>query len=65
MKKIVFASIVAAGLAGAVLGLASPAQADLGHNIWANKLTHPFLQQIYASFFKRAKLALQLMRSSK
>ena len=36
MKKIAFASIVAAGLAGAVLGLASPAQADLGHNIWAN-----------------------------
>jgi hypothetical protein len=36
MKKIAIASIVAAGLAGAVLGLASPAQADLGHNIWAN-----------------------------
>ena len=28
MKKIALASIVAAGLAGAVLGLASPAQAD-------------------------------------
>jgi hypothetical protein len=36
MKKIALASIVAAGLAGAVLGLASPAQADTGHNIWAN-----------------------------
>jgi hypothetical protein len=36
MKKIAFASIVAAGLAGTALGLASPAQADLGHNIWAN-----------------------------
>lgn len=36
MKKIAIASIVAAGLAGAVLGLASPAQADVGHNIWAN-----------------------------
>jgi anti-sigma factor RsiW len=36
MKKIAFASIVAAGFAAAVLGLASPAQADLGHNIWAN-----------------------------
>jgi hypothetical protein len=36
MKKSAIASIVAAGLAAAVLGLASPAQADLGHNIWAN-----------------------------
>ena len=32
MKKFGFASIIANGLAAAVLGLAAPAQADLGHN---------------------------------
>jgi hypothetical protein len=37
MKKFGFASIVASGLAAAVLGLAAPAQADLGHNIWVNQ----------------------------
>lgn len=36
MKKFGLVSIVAAGLTSAFLGLASPAQADLGHNIWAN-----------------------------
>jgi hypothetical protein len=36
MKKFGFA-IVASGLAAAVLGLAAPAQADLGHNIWVNQ----------------------------
>jgi hypothetical protein len=34
MKKFGFASIVASGLAAAVLGLAGPAQADLGHHDW-------------------------------
>jgi len=38
MNKFGFASIVAGGLAAAVLGLAGPAQADLGHNDWANHL---------------------------
>ena len=37
MKKFGFASIVASGLAAAVLGLAAPAQAGLGHNIWVNQ----------------------------
>ena len=36
MKKFGFASIVASGLAAAVLGLAAPAQAGLSHNIWVN-----------------------------
>jgi hypothetical protein len=34
MKKFGFASIVASGLAAAVLGLAGPVQADLGHHDW-------------------------------
>jgi hypothetical protein len=38
MKKFGFASIVASGLAAAVLGLAAPAQADLGHNTWVNQM---------------------------
>jgi hypothetical protein len=37
MKKFGFASIIASGLAAAVLGLAAPAQADLGHNTWVNQ----------------------------
>ena len=40
MKKFGFASIVAGGLAAAVLGLAAPAQADLGHNLWVNNMGH-------------------------
>ena len=39
MKKFGFASIVASGLAAAVLGLAAPAQAGLSHNIWVNHHT--------------------------
>ena len=38
MKKFGFASIVASGLAAAVLGLAGPAQADLGHNQWVHDI---------------------------
>ncbi len=34
MKKFGFATIVASGLAAAVLGLAGPAQADIGHHDW-------------------------------
>lgn len=38
MKKFGFASIVASGLAAAVLGMAAPAQADLDHNGWVNQI---------------------------
>jgi hypothetical protein len=38
MNKFGVASIVASGLAAAVLGLAGPAQADLGHNTWVNQM---------------------------
>ena len=38
MKRFGFASIIASGLAAAILGLAAPAQADLGHNTWVNRL---------------------------
>jgi len=38
MKEFGFASIVASGLAAAVLGLAGPAQADLGHNHWVHDI---------------------------
>jgi hypothetical protein len=38
MNKFGFASIVASGLAAAVLGLAAPAQADLSHNTWVNQI---------------------------
>lgn len=34
MKKFGFATIIASGLAAAVLGLAGPAQADIGHHNW-------------------------------
>jgi hypothetical protein len=34
MKKFGFATVVASGLAAAVLGLAGPAQADIGHHDW-------------------------------
>ena len=34
MKKFGFATIVASGLVAAVVGLAGPAQADIGHNGW-------------------------------
>jgi hypothetical protein len=36
MKKFGFATIVASGLAVAVLGLAGSAQADIGHNQWVH-----------------------------
>jgi hypothetical protein len=34
MKKFGFASAIATGFAAALLGLAAPAQADLGHHDW-------------------------------
>ncbi|WP_197518849.1 hypothetical protein [Mycobacterium sp. ACS1612] len=41
MKKFGFATMIASGLAAAVLGLAGPAQADIGHNGWVNNITQP------------------------
>jgi hypothetical protein len=38
MKKFGFATIIASGLAAAVLGLAGPAQADIGHHDWVNNV---------------------------
>src|SRR6201984_3512660 len=38
MKKFGFATIVASGMAAAVLGLAGPAQADIGHHQWVNDI---------------------------
>ena len=38
MKKFGFATIIASGLAAAVLGLAGPAQADIGHHDWVNDI---------------------------
>jgi hypothetical protein len=38
MKKFGFATIIASGLAAAVLGLAGPAQADIGHHDWVNTI---------------------------
>jgi hypothetical protein len=38
MKKFGFATIVASGLAAAVLGLAGPAQADIGHHQWVQDI---------------------------
>ena len=53
MKKFGFATIVASGLAAAVLGLAGPAQADIGHHRLGarhptachRRLGHPDLRQ--------------------
>jgi hypothetical protein len=36
MRKFGFATIVASALAAAVVGLAGPAQADIGHNQWVH-----------------------------
>lgn len=36
MKKFGFTAIIVSGLTTAVLGLASPANADYGHNQWVN-----------------------------
>ncbi|WP_201274626.1 hypothetical protein [Mycolicibacterium sp. CH28] len=38
MKKITITTAIAGALTAAVLGLAAPAQADLGHNDWVNNI---------------------------
>jgi hypothetical protein len=38
MKKFGFATIIASGLTAAVLGLAGPAQADVGHHDWVHDI---------------------------
>jgi hypothetical protein len=38
MKKLGFATIIASGLTAAVLGLAGPAQAEIGHHGWVNNI---------------------------
>ena len=38
MKKFGFASIVASGMAAAVLGLAAPAQAGIDHHTWLDEI---------------------------
>ncbi|MET0699792.1 MAG: hypothetical protein ABWY93_09005 [Mycobacterium sp.] len=39
MKKFGIASAIATGFAAALVGLAAPAQADLGHHDWVNQIT--------------------------
>jgi hypothetical protein len=38
MKKFGFASAIVTGFAAAVIGLAGPAQADIGHNDWVHDI---------------------------
>jgi hypothetical protein len=38
MKKIGFATVIASGLTAAVLALAGPAQADIGHHDWVHDI---------------------------
>jgi hypothetical protein len=38
MKKFGIASVIATGFAAALVGLAAPAQADLGHHDWVNQI---------------------------
>ena len=38
MKKFGIASIIATGFAAALVGLAAPAQADLGHHDWVSQI---------------------------
>jgi hypothetical protein len=38
MKQFGFATIIASGLAAAVLGFAGPAQADEGHHDWVHQI---------------------------
>ena len=50
MKKLGFATIIAGGLIAAVLGLAGPAQADIGHHDWAyNTSQHATVPQVDTS----------------
>ena len=38
MKKFGFASIIATGFAAALFGLATPANADIGHHDWVHDI---------------------------
>jgi hypothetical protein len=38
MKKLGFATIIASGLTAAVVGLAGPATADVGHHDWVHDI---------------------------
>jgi hypothetical protein len=38
MKKFGFATVIASGLIAAVLGLAGPASADIGHHDWVHEI---------------------------
>ncbi|MHC9292594.1 hypothetical protein ACRCUN_08990 [Mycobacterium sp. LTG2003] len=38
MKKVGFTAMIASGLAAAVLGLAGPASADVGHHDWVKDI---------------------------
>jgi hypothetical protein len=38
MKKLGFATIIASGLTAAVVGLAGPATADVGHRDWVHDI---------------------------
>ena len=50
MKKFGFATIVASGMAAAVLGLAGPALADVGHHDWVDQIgTHVSVPQVDTS----------------
>ena len=51
MKKFGFATIVASGLAAAVVGLAGPALAYIGHNDWVHDIQqHPTVGSITPTF---------------
>ncbi|MDV3127102.1 hypothetical protein M1247_19415 [Mycobacterium sp. 21AC1] len=41
MKNIGIASLIAGALTAGLVGLAAPAQADIGHHIWVNDITQP------------------------
>ena len=41
MKHIGIASLIAGALTAGVLGLAGPAQADIGHHDWVNTINQP------------------------
>ena len=41
MKNFGIASLIAGALTAGVVGLAAPAQADIGHHIWVDTITQP------------------------
>ena len=50
MKKFGFATIVASGVTAVMLGLAGPAQADIGHHDWVNNVSpHVSVPQVDTS----------------